>query len=49
MTLCAQFDRLEYLEGYDGLANMVGGDTSNYERGMIARRVAEWCGVSLCA
>lgn len=36
-----------YTFAYAGNARPFGVDGMAYERGMIARRVAEWCGVSL--
>lgn len=38
-----------YTFAYEGGSRPLGMDGSVYERGMIARRVAEWCGVSLVA
>lgn len=36
-----------YTFAYNGGSRGYGVDREAYERGMIARRVAEWCGVSL--
>jgi len=38
---------ITYLFAYDGNARNYGMDGAAYERGMLARRVAEWCGVDL--
>jgi len=41
------FAEADYRQGYYGPAFHIAGDDADFTRGMIARRVAEWCGVDL--
>lgn len=47
MSIDERMRAAAYWAGYSGPAAQCSGDEADYERGMIAARVAEWCGVDL--
>jgi hypothetical protein len=47
MKLTERLQTAAFQQGYHGPALQCGGDEADFERGMIAARVAEWCGVDI--
>ncbi len=47
MGLIERLRQAAYTQGYYGPALQCSGDEADFARGLIAARVAEWCGVDL--